>query len=171
MLSWRGRSGPTARCRAPRGGGAGGAQDELAEGRTTAHFERRLALQSELRAGYARVLGCDTADVALTTSTSEGLGAVMAGMDIGPGDEIVSSDEEHPGLIGPLKAARERGADVRLGSRSPNEVDEDEFISTILERVRPAMRSHGIVGETAEDLEKAVAAGARAARSSAGFRL
>ncbi len=86
----------------------------LGEGRSTAHFERRFALQDELRAGYARVLGCDVADVALTTSTSEGIGAVMAGLDLGPGDEIVSSDQEHPGLIGPLKAARERGADVRL---------------------------------------------------------
>ena len=34
-------------------------------------------------------------------------------MDIGPGDEIVTSDEEHPGLIGPLIAARERGAEIR----------------------------------------------------------
>ena len=52
-------------------------------------------------------------DIALTTSTSEGLGKVLAGMDIGPGDEIVTSDEEHPGLIGPLIAARERGAEIR----------------------------------------------------------
>ena len=75
---------------------------------------RRFELQGELRAGYARVLHCDVADVALTTSTSEGIGAVMAGLDIGPGDEIVSSDQEHPGVIGPLKAARDRGAAVRL---------------------------------------------------------
>ena len=34
-------------------------------------------------------------------------------MEIGPGDEIVTSDEEHPGLIGPLIAARERGAEIR----------------------------------------------------------
>ena len=59
-------------------------------------------------------MGCEVGDVALTTSTSEGIGAVMAGMDLGPGDEIVSSDQEHPGLLGPLKAARDRGADVRL---------------------------------------------------------
>jgi len=87
---------------------------ELGEGRARAHFERRFALQDQLRAGYARVMGCDDADVALTTSTSEGIGAVMAGLGLGPGDEIVSSDQEHPGLIGPLKAARERGANVRL---------------------------------------------------------
>jgi L-cysteine/cystine lyase len=86
----------------------------LQQGRTTAHFQRRLALQNELRSGYARVMGCAPEDVALTTSTSEGIGAVMAGLDLGPGDEIVSSDQEHPGLIGPLKAARDRGAEVRL---------------------------------------------------------
>jgi selenocysteine lyase/cysteine desulfurase len=87
---------------------------ELGEGRATPHFERRFELQGRLREGYARVLGCPAEDVALTTSTSEGIGAVMAGMDLGPGDEIVSSDQEHPGVIGPLKAARDRGATVRL---------------------------------------------------------
>src|SRR3954454_2415996 len=87
---------------------------ELGEGRTTPHFMRRFELQAELRAGYARVMGADVEDVALTTSTSEGIGAVMAGMDLGPGDEIVSSDQEHPGVLGPLKAAKERGAEVRL---------------------------------------------------------
>ena len=86
---------------------------ELTEGRATPHFERRFELQAGLRAGYARVMGCAVEDVALTTSTSEGIGAVMAGMDLGPGDEIVTSDEEHPGLIGPLIAARERGAEIR----------------------------------------------------------
>lgn len=87
---------------------------ELAAGRTRAHFERRFELQKALREGYAAVLGCAPEDVALTTSTSEGLGKVLAGMDLGPGDEIVSSDSEHPGMLGPLRAAREQGVEVRL---------------------------------------------------------
>jgi selenocysteine lyase/cysteine desulfurase len=86
---------------------------ELEEGRAKAHFERRFELQDELRAGYAELLGATIEDIALTTSTSEGLGKVLAGMDIGAGDEIVTSDEEHPGLIGPLIAAHERGAEIR----------------------------------------------------------
>ena len=52
-------------------------------------------------------------DVAVTSGTSFGLGCVLAGMDLGPGDEIVTSDSEHPGLLGPLIAARHRGATVR----------------------------------------------------------
>ena len=87
---------------------------ELSEGRTMTHFERRFELQAGLRAGYARVMGAAVEDVALTTSTSEGIGVVMAGMDLGRGDEIVSSDQEHPGVIGPLKSARELGATIRL---------------------------------------------------------
>jgi selenocysteine lyase/cysteine desulfurase len=86
---------------------------QLEEGRTHAHFERRFELQDGLRAGYAELLGCAVDDIALTTSTSEGLGKVLAGMAIGRGDELITSDAEHPGLIGPLIAARERGAEIR----------------------------------------------------------
>jgi selenocysteine lyase/cysteine desulfurase len=86
---------------------------ELTDGRVRAHFERRFELHDELRAGYARVLGCAVEDVAITTSTSDGIGRVLAGLDLGPDDEVLTSDQEHPGLIGPLIAARRRGAAVR----------------------------------------------------------
>src|SRR3954470_24574566 len=78
------------------------------------HFQARMAVQTLLREGYARVLGCSADDVALTTSTSEGIGAVLAGMDLGPGDELVTSDQEHPGLLGPLRAAPDLGATVPM---------------------------------------------------------
>ena len=86
---------------------------EVTDGRVMPHFERRFALQAELRAGYARLIGAPVEEVALTTSTSDGLGRLLAGLDLGPGDELITSDQEHPGLIGPLRAARDRGATVR----------------------------------------------------------
>jgi L-cysteine/cystine lyase len=86
---------------------------QVEEGRLWPHFERRRDLTNDLRAGYASLIGADAEDVAVTTGTSAGLGYVLAGMDIGPGDEIVTSDNEHPGLLGPLIAARHRGATVR----------------------------------------------------------
>jgi L-cysteine/cystine lyase len=88
--------------------------DELTAGRWTPHFEARMATNGRLREAYARLLGVQADDVALSTSTSEGLGAVIAAMGLGPGDEIITSDQEHPGLLGPLKAARDRGASVRM---------------------------------------------------------
>jgi L-cysteine/cystine lyase len=83
------------------------------DGRFVTHFEARQAGHAKLREAYARVLGCAVADVALKTSTSDGLGSVLAGLDLGPGHEIVTSDTEHPGLLGPLVVARMRGVKVR----------------------------------------------------------
>jgi selenocysteine lyase/cysteine desulfurase len=85
---------------------------QLDGGRYAPHFEARLAAQDELRAFYARLLGAPAGEVALTTSTSEGIGKVLAGLELGPGDEIVTSEQEHPGLRGPLLAARRRGVKV-----------------------------------------------------------
>ena len=59
-------------------------------------------LAASLRAGYARVLGCDAEDVALTGSTTDGVNTVLSGLSWSPGDEIVTSDEEHPGVLAPL---------------------------------------------------------------------
>jgi selenocysteine lyase/cysteine desulfurase len=95
------------------------AQEELARqsrgGRTKAHFERRHELGSNVRAAYAGLLGCRPEELALTTCTSEGISLVVSGLALGPGDEILSSDQEHPGLLGALQAARDlRGVSVRL---------------------------------------------------------
>jgi L-cysteine/cystine lyase len=80
---------------------------EAGEGRSHRHFERRGELNSSLRAAYASILGCTAEDIALTTCTSEGLALVIEGLRLGPGDEILTSDEEHPGLLGSLISARE----------------------------------------------------------------
>jgi selenocysteine lyase/cysteine desulfurase len=88
---------------------------ELAEGRAgMRHFERRARLAEELRAGWAARVGCAPADLALTTSTTEGIARVLLALDLGRGDEIVTSDEEHPGVLGPLAAQRARGVEVRI---------------------------------------------------------
>jgi selenocysteine lyase/cysteine desulfurase len=72
-------------------------------------------LAAELRSGYARVLGARPEDVALTGSTTDGVNTVLSGLDLRPGDEIVTSDEEHPGLLAPLARARRlHGVEVRV---------------------------------------------------------
>ena len=54
------------------------------------------------------LLGAASDDVALTTCTSEGIVRVLGALDLQPGDEVLTSDEEHPGLQGPLAAARDQ---------------------------------------------------------------
>jgi selenocysteine lyase/cysteine desulfurase len=85
----------------------------LHAGRAREHFESRLAGAEKLRESYARLLGCAPEELALTSSTSEGLAKVLAGFGLRPGDEVLTSDEEHPGLLGPLIAARATGVRVR----------------------------------------------------------
>jgi L-cysteine/cystine lyase len=87
---------------------------EVAQGRAGAHFQRRAELASELRSAYARVLSCPAADVALTTCTTEGIAQTIVGLALGRDDEILTSDEEHPGLLGALAAAHElNGVGIR----------------------------------------------------------
>ncbi|MGA2013759.1 MAG: aminotransferase class V-fold PLP-dependent enzyme [Solirubrobacteraceae bacterium] len=76
---------------------------ELTGGRCGMDYMTALRdLATELRAGYARVLSCDPVDVALTGSTTDGVNTILSGLRFAPGDEIVTSDEEHPGLLAPL---------------------------------------------------------------------
>ena len=82
---------------------------EAAGGRgLPAAFERRMASVDALRAGYAGLLGCAVDEVTLTGSTTDGVNTVLSGLDLAPGDEILTTDEEHPGLLAPLAAARAR---------------------------------------------------------------
>ncbi len=87
---------------------------ELHDGRSQAHFERRAELTDGLRSAYADALGCDPSDVALTTCTTEGIAQTIGGLELAPGTEILTSDEEHPGLLGALAAVRSlRGVEIR----------------------------------------------------------
>jgi L-cysteine/cystine lyase len=109
---------------------------EAADGRSFAHFERRTELNCQLREAYARAFGAEPADVALTTCTSEGIAQVVGGLELQPGDEIVTSDEEHPGLLGALGAARElRGVEIR-------EVPFGELAEAVSARTRLVACSH-----------------------------
>ena len=90
--------------------------DALANGRGgKAHFERLIEMGDRLRAGVASLMGAAPGEIALTGATTDGVNAVVAGLDLGPGDEVLTSDEEHPGLLAPLASARERrGVTVRV---------------------------------------------------------
>jgi L-cysteine/cystine lyase len=79
------------------------------------YFEELMGLASRGRAGYAALLGCRESEVALTGSTTDGVNTVLSGLRLQEGDEILTSDEEHPGLLAPLGLARRRsGVSVRL---------------------------------------------------------
>jgi selenocysteine lyase/cysteine desulfurase len=87
---------------------------QLDEGRSSsAFFEEMAGRGDELRFRVARLIGAQDGEVALTGSTTDGVNSVLHALDLAPGDELLTSDEEHPGVLAPLAAARARGMRVR----------------------------------------------------------
>jgi L-cysteine/cystine lyase len=82
-------------------------------GRTLPYFEQGKELAVRLRAAYAARIGARPQDVALTTATSDGMVRVLLGLGLRRGDEVVTAEDEHPGLLGPLAAA-ERVLGIRV---------------------------------------------------------
>jgi L-cysteine/cystine lyase len=105
-----GTAGPVPRASA----GAMRAADEreLEEGRGSRRYmEAAEASREELRGTLAGLIGVPAENVALATSTTEGCNIVLSGLELGPSDEIVTTDVEHFGLLGPVHAS---GAVVRV---------------------------------------------------------
>jgi L-cysteine/cystine lyase len=85
------------------------AAHELAVGR--AKVEQFLAFvdrMSEARAAVAAVVVADPDDIALTHSVTDGLNLVISSLPWAPGDRVLTTNHEHPGVLGPLQALRDR---------------------------------------------------------------
>jgi L-cysteine/cystine lyase len=79
------------------------AELDLAHGRGgRGYYEEMQRLRGEVRARIAALLGVSDECVALTTSTTNGCNIVLGGLELGPDDEVVTTDAEHPGLLAPL---------------------------------------------------------------------
>jgi len=85
-----------------------------------------------LRAKLAAHLGCEPSQVSLTRSTTDGCNIVLAGLRLGADDEVVTTDVEHFGLIGPLHAS---GAKVVTAP-------EDKILDAVTDRTRLIAVSH-----------------------------
>ncbi len=79
------------------------------EGRSgSAFLDRAIALRAAVRERIAALLGVEPSLVALTASTTDGCNIVAAGLGLGPEDEVVTTDSEHFGLVGPLHTSGAR---------------------------------------------------------------
>jgi L-cysteine/cystine lyase len=112
-------------------------REQLEQGRSSRlWFARQIERIDSLRERVAGLLGATQADVAMTGSTTDGINAVLHALDLKPGDEILTSDEEHPGVLAPLATARDtRGVTVR-------EVPFGELPDEVGEYTRVVVTSH-----------------------------
>ncbi len=89
--------------------------DELEQGRIRpAVHEQVLQAREAARAALARRLHCAPDEIALTARTTDGMNIALWGLPLQPGDEVLTTRHEHPGLLVPLAAlASRRGVSVR----------------------------------------------------------
>jgi selenocysteine lyase/cysteine desulfurase len=69
---------------------------------------------NRLATRFAAFLGCEPDEVQFTRGAGEALGLAIAGLDLAPGDEIITTTREHPAALSPwLVQARRRDLVVK----------------------------------------------------------
>jgi L-cysteine/cystine lyase len=106
-----------------------------------AWFEDTIALRERVRDRIAALVGSPRDRIALTSSTTDGCNIVLSGLALGPDDEVVTTDSEHPGLLLPLSVS---GARVRVAevAARPTEDALARILACVTPRTRLLALSH-----------------------------
>jgi L-cysteine/cystine lyase len=108
---------------------------DLGDGRSgKAYIEGVLELRERVRTAIAGVLEVEPASLALTDSTTRGCAVVLLGLGLGDQDEVITTDQEHFGLTGPLFATGARVVIV--------DADEEAIVRAVTPRTRLIATSH-----------------------------
>jgi L-cysteine/cystine lyase len=108
---------------------------DLARGRSgTEWFEGLLELRERVRGAVATVIDVEPASLALTDSTTRGCAVVLLGLGLTEQDEVITTDQEHFGLTGPLYATGARVVIV--------DADEEAIVRAVTPRTRLIATSH-----------------------------
>jgi len=103
----------------------------------------------EVRAKVARFVGAPPEEIAILRNTTEGMNFFIGGLDLKAGDEIVTSNLEHPGGINPLRMKAKRHGvvvkEVVLGvpPASAQEIV-DAFARAITPKTKVLLVSHTV---------------------------
>jgi len=115
---------------------------ELERGRGgPAYRDRMLELRSAARGALAGILNVPPENVALAYSTTNACNLVLAGLGLSSDDEVVTTDTEHFGLLGPLHASGARVRVARLRGL-PAERALDAILAEVGPRTRLLALSH-----------------------------
>ena len=113
----------------------GQVRHDLEHGRSSKqYFERMLELRDVVRHGFAQLLNTEIERIALVESTTRGCATVLAGLGLSGEDEVITTDQEHFGLTGPLYATGARIVIVPA--------DEEAILGAVSVRTRLIATSH-----------------------------
>lgn len=101
-------------------------------------YERAGARNRAVVEIAAEIFGADAREFALTHSAGEGLNIALMGIDWSAGDEVITTAEEHPGLLNPLALLARR---VGIVNRVvPASHDTAEFLDSIEGKITSSTR-------------------------------
>jgi len=100
--------------------------------------------EAATRDAAAAYMGCQRDDLAMTDSTTMGLGLFYGGLKLKPGQEILTTKHDHPAAthMSLAHAAARTGAPVRRVTlyEKPSEADPDQMAQALAREIRPATR-------------------------------
>jgi L-cysteine/cystine lyase len=105
------------------------------------YFEAVLALREEAREALAGLIEAASENVALVSSTTNACNIVLAGLGLTAEDEIVTTDVEHFGLIGPVLASPATVRVAKVRDASPEETP-GLLLAQVTERTKLIAFSH-----------------------------
>lgn len=114
---------------------------ELAEGR--ANMSEIMASKqaaAELRRAFANLVQAGPQEIALTHHTTDGMNIVTHGLGWQPGDEVITTDLEHPGGLFPLYVLRQRHGVVVNVVKLPPHLSHDEIVGRLEAAITPRTR-------------------------------
>jgi L-cysteine/cystine lyase len=97
-------------------------REELERGRAgREYWDAVWSRRQRVRDAVGRLISSPASSIALTHSTTEGCSLAIQALRLGSGDEVVTTDVEHFGLLGPLRAAGARVRMARIRERPAGE--------------------------------------------------
>lgn len=130
-----GTYGPLPRCSAD--AAAAVRSTELREGRgCNRYYEKIDAIRARTLELLASLLGVATDDLALTCSTTAGCHLILAGLGLAPGDEIITTNQEHHSFTTSLRASPATLVVVDIDDVD----DDDEVVQRLTEAVSERTR-------------------------------
>ena len=98
---------------------------------TTDPYTRAFETYETVRERIAAFVGAEADEVALTESTSDGIGRVAGAIDWEPGDVVVRTDLEHPAGVLPWKRLEREGVEVRVVETERGRIDREAYAEAV----------------------------------------
>ena len=94
-------------------------------------YDTAFSAYERVRDRIAESIGADSAEVALTESTTDGINRIAGAIEFEPGDVVVRTDLEHPAGVLPWKRLERDGIDTRVVETEGGRIDRETFAEAV----------------------------------------